>query len=711
MKLPRFWCVVSVVAVLAGGVASAAPAARPVMAGEVRRALAAAAPEEDLSVIVTLRAQADLSSVADASADARLQHVIELLRSTAEETQGPILDLLSLLASRGLVRDVTPFWVFNGIAFTGRPRAVQELANRPDVRAVTMDETLLGPVTEGAGAPEPNVSLVNAPALWDLGFMGAGVVVANMDTGVDAGHPDLAASWRGGANSWFDPNGEHPTVPFDANGHGTQTMGVMVGGSTGGTAIGVAPGARWIAAKIFDDTGVAEVSDVHAGFQWLLDPDGDPGTSDAPDVVSNSWTFGDTACHLDFQLDLTSLRAAGILPVFAAGNLGPGSGTSTSPGNNPEAFAVGATDGSDAIWPGSSRGPSSCGGPSTTFPELVAPGVDVRTADLFGGYATVTGTSLAAPHAAGALALLLQAFPDLTADAQQAALEAGALDLGASGPDATFGHGRLDVLASYDWLEAGGDPPTSLLRFSLEGPGPHTVGTLADVRGEDVVGFDGSSFGLTFDGSDVGLAGFDLDAVAVLDADTLLVSLDRAGVVGGLSADDSDVLRFDATSLGETTAGVFAFYLDGSDVALTTDAEDVDAVEVLADGRVAISTRGRAKVGKLTGENEDLLALTPRALGGTTSGTWAMLFDGSDVGLTADAEDVDAAAIDASGNMWLSTIGDLSVTGLVAFDEDVVRCLPSSLGPVTACAFGPAPVFYGSAWGLGPNDVDAVDAA
>ena len=228
--------------------------------------------------------------------------------------------------------------------------------------------------------------VINAPALWQLGFQGQGVVVANMDSGVSVSHPDLAAQWRGGTNSWFDPYGEHPTSPSDLTGHGTATMGVMVGRDAGGTNIGVAPLAQWIAVKIFDDQGQATATAIHLGFQWLLDPDGDPSTPDAPQVVNNSWSIGNTDCDLAFQLDLQALRAADIVPVFSAGNTGPGDATSVSPANNPEAFAVGATDNVDQIYIDSARGPSACGEPATFYPEMVAPGVEIRTTDLCGTY-------------------------------------------------------------------------------------------------------------------------------------------------------------------------------------------------------------------------------------------------------------------------------------------------------------------------------------
>jgi subtilisin family serine protease len=300
-----------------------------------------------------------------------------------------------------------------------------------------------------------------------------------MDTGVDVSHPDLASQWRGGANSWFDPHGEHPAIPTDVNGHGTATMSVIVGGDDGGTAIGVAPAAQWIAVKLFDDNNEATFIDAHLGFQWLLDPDGDPDTPDAPGVVNNSWTFDRSGCRLDFQQDLQALRAAGILPVFAAGNFGPLAATSASPANYPSAFAVGAVDLDDHILIDSSRGPSACEEDEAIFPEIVAPGVGIRTADLQGGYTLETGTSIAAPHAAGALALLLGAYPDLSVDTQERALFEAAQDLGPSGPDNDYSYGRLDALASYLWLNCRGNCDVYLPIVSVSASLSETQGSPA----------------------------------------------------------------------------------------------------------------------------------------------------------------------------------------------------------------------------------------
>ena len=229
-------------------------------------------------------------------------------------------------------------------------------------------------------------------------------------------------------------------------------MGLIVGGDAGGTAIGVAPDAKWISAKIFSNSGTAELSIVHLGFQWALDPDGNSATADAPAIVNASFSFQlPNDCNTEFEPDVSVLKIAGIAVVAAAGNLGPGAASSASPGNYPETFAVGAVDAGNNPGDFSSRGPSSCDG--TLFPEVSAPGVAVETADLsFGGlpfYINVNGTSAAAPHATGAMALLLSAFPNLKPEEMEAGLEDSALDIGLVGPDNDTGHGLIDVLEAY----------------------------------------------------------------------------------------------------------------------------------------------------------------------------------------------------------------------------------------------------------------------
>ncbi|MEK7785796.1 MAG: S8 family serine peptidase [Chloroflexota bacterium] len=309
-----------------------------------------------------------------------------------------------------------------------------------------------------ASAPlAPNLKIIGVEEAWAHGITGQGIVVALLDSGVDMAHPELAARWRGGSNSWFDPYGEHPEGPVDFNGHGTQMLGVILGGDESGESIGIAPDAQWIAARVFDDRGRATTEAIHQALKWVLDPDGDPATDDTPHVLNNSWSAIGTLCNPEFDGDLRALRAAGILPVFAAGAGGP-----VSPADSPEAFAVGAlaVDG-ESVYFDSAFGPSICGGQEAIYPQVSAPGEAILTTDLFGLYSTLDGTSLAAAHASGALALMLSARPSLTADEQETVLQETAVDLGQPGPDNEFGYGRINIAAAVD--SASAPDPTLLM--------------------------------------------------------------------------------------------------------------------------------------------------------------------------------------------------------------------------------------------------------
>ncbi len=226
---------------------------------------------------------------------------------------------------------------------------------------------------------------------------------------------------------------------------------------------------------------------------------------------------------------------------------------------------------------------------------------------------------------------------------------------------------------------------------------------------EDILQFDGTTWSLFFDGGDVGLASVDVRSFYYLDADRILMSFNTSIMLDGVTFAPTDIAQFDATSLGSVTAGTFSMYFNGVDVELSTSSEYIDALEVLSDGKVLISTVGTPAVTGVTSPaDEDILAFTPTTLGATTSGTWALYFDGSDVGLAdSSMEDVDALDVDASGNIYLSTTGVFSVTGVSGDDEDVFICAPTSLGSVTACNYFSSLYFDGSTWGLTSNDMDA----
>ncbi|HZM25661.1 MAG TPA: hypothetical protein VFC02_28180, partial [Anaerolineales bacterium] len=196
-------------------------------------------------------------------------------------------------------------------------------------------------------------------------------------------------------------------------------------------------------------------------------------------------------------------------------------------------------------------------------------------------------------------------------------------------------------------------------------------GTLSGVSfaDEDVLLFDGTSWSMFFDGSDVGLSGVDVFAFYYLDADSILLAFDSTVTVsvtgGNITFAPTDIARFDG-SLGPITTGTFSMYFNGTDVGLDSSSDYIDAIDILSDGKLLISTRGNPTVPGPTGlADEDLLRFTPGTLGNTTSGAWDLYFDGSDVGLSTNSqEDVDALDVAANGDIYLSTLGDFSVTGV-----------------------------------------------
>jgi serine protease AprX len=288
-----------------------------------------------------------------------------------------------------------------------------------------------GSALEGNGASTPwpladHLAAMDLPRAWQAGYTGRGTTVAVVDSGVDLRVPDLARAFRGGAKDWYDPYGQH-RLPADAQGHGSLVTSLLVGGLRAGAPTGVAPDARFIAARLFDDSGQGRLSAVHRVYQWLLDPDGDASTADAPQVVNNSWGFAQTTDQCDLKLARVwqAYRLVGIPVVFAAGNDGPYPRTSMSPANNPGVISVGALDAAGALARQSSRGPSACKseerGEPLPFPTLHAPGLALPALDRMGSSMGVPsrsdGTSFAAALASGALLLMRQADPEAPVDA------------------------------------------------------------------------------------------------------------------------------------------------------------------------------------------------------------------------------------------------------------------------------------------------------
>ena len=224
---------------------------------------------------------------------------------------------------------------------------------------------------------------------------------------------------------------------------------------------------------------------------------------------------------------------------------------------------------------------------------------------------------------------------------------------------------------------------------------------------EDIMSYDTSTgtWSIYFDGSYVGITG-DVNAFALLDDGSLLLSLDSSATVPGLgSVDDSDIIRFVPTSTGTSTAGSFEWYFDGSDVGLSTRNEDIDAISFAPDGRLLISTVGSFSVSGVSGEDEDLIAFTASSFGQTTSGTWSLYFDGSDVGIAS--EDIAGVWVDPDDNLvYLTVASAFSVPGAGGDGATVFICSPSMLGTTTSCTF--SMYWDGSSFDFAGETVDGI---
>lgn len=421
------------------------------------------APYDEVSVIVTMKEMPHPEAFKVYQRNKRDGRLVKALRKHAQITQ---LSFNKYIKRRGL-RKHRDLWHINGMMLKVRADQVRGLAAQPGVVSIRPDSVvpLAIPIFSAPSAVrEWNLNAIHLPELWIAGHTGAGVVIATMDTGVDVLHPDLDGKWRGGSNSWYDPNGEHAT-PFDAVGHGTQVMGLLVGGNASGIRIGAAPDAKFIAAKIFDDSDSTTISAIHSAFQWLLDPDNNPNTQDQPDVVNASWGLpsSNNKCNVEFDTDIRMLQAAGAVVVFAGGNDGPAPATSVSPSSGAGFISTGAVNSDLLISNFSSRGPSPCSG--GIFPSLVAPGEDIYTADLtvakLNSYTTVSGSSFAAPHVAGIVALLAGAFPNLSVNDLENAVIQSTQDSGVTGPDNDYGAGLINGDRAFKILQnrpPGGSP-------------------------------------------------------------------------------------------------------------------------------------------------------------------------------------------------------------------------------------------------------------
>lgn len=414
---------------------------------------------------------------------AKAEAVVSALRETSLRTQFSLTKFLDKMQAEGLVSEYQSFYIVNGLSVTSTKDVMEKIAAFAEVESIKPNRThSLDIVTKTESASlqyqqvnniEWNINHVGAPQVWEeFGLDGSGIVVANMDSGVELNHPALQRKWRGNdvadvSLSWFDPFSSSMT-PIDGHGHGTHTMGTMVGSEENGTnQIGVAPGATWIAARIFDAAGNTTDEGIIAGGEWILAPKdsaGNPHPEMAPDVVNNSW--GNVSAGLDewFRPMVQAWRSAGIFPEFSAGNTRPpynygGPGSIVPPANYPESFATAATDINNNLASFSLRGPA----PYEEYalkPDISAPGVNVRSSVPGGGYeGGWNGTSMSGPHVSATVALMLQANASLTIDAIEEILRETAIPLTDSeyptSPNFGFGYGLLDTYAAVSAVASG----------------------------------------------------------------------------------------------------------------------------------------------------------------------------------------------------------------------------------------------------------------
>ena len=662
---------------------------------------------------------------------------------------------------------------------------------------------------------------IDALEAWEITTGSASTIVAVIDTGVDYNHVDLADNmWVNTgeiAGNGFDDDGngfvddiygydfadnDGNPIPdsFTNEKHGTHVAGTI--GAVGNNGTGVV-GVNWdvqiMSLRFLDESGSGYTSDAVDAVYYAVD--------NGATISNNSWGGGGFSQAMYDAIAYG--QSQGHIFIAAAGNSGTNNDSGPHYPSNYDlanVVSVASTDHNDQLSSFSNYGANTV--------DLAAPGSSIYSTFPGNAYGTYSGTSMATPHVAGAVALVVSEYPDLNYQEVLDRVYDSVDTLGALSGKMVTG-GRLNAAAALANSFGVSVSPTSGLQTSEAGgtasfevvltsaPTENVVipmsssdeseGTVADssitftpsnwdvpqtivISGEDDQDIDGNvdyeislantlsndanynnlnvadvsvtnvdnevspvdfhfsvttngtsigglvvdnediiakmsngTYEFAFDGSDMGLAGLTIDAFMVTGPDTILMSFSGSAGINGLgTVDDSDIIQFTGT-FGSDTSGTLSWFFDGSDVGLTRNGEDVDALTILQDGSLLVSTSGGYSVTGASGADEDLIRFTG-SFGSTTTGTWEIYFDGSDVGLnTSSSEDVDAVAVDNNGNILLSTRGNFSVSGVSGADEDVFVFVPSTLGSNTSGSFQSQLFFDGSSAGLGGTDIFGFD--
>ena len=468
-------------------------------AAEVESGLHAEAQQAGtVDTLIVLGAKAPKSLLrVDGSYLERRRNLVDTLRATAEVSQA---ELRAWLDAQGIA--YRPFWIVNMVEASLTAAQMDALAARSDIEAIKSNRAM--PLQLPADSPEssemplPNqpttplavewgVDRIHAPYVWAAGIRGQGVVVAGQDTGYRWDHPAIKARYRGWnglttnhSYNWHDAIhatgsscGADSTAPCDDHGHGTHTMGTMLGDDGIGNQVGVAPDVFWIGCRNMNAGDGTPATYIEC-TQWFVAPtdasNQNPNPDLAPDVVNNSWgcpTVEGCTTGEEIRTAVENLIDAGILFVAAAGNDGSACSTIFNPpAIYSKTLTIGGTNSSNNMYSGSGRGPVA--GSATNKPDVIAPGQSVRSsvpnyANLANGYySSFTGTSMASPHVAGAAALLMSANPSLKGNPQAIAdlLRSTAVPLTSTTqvcggiPATTFpnpvqGYGQIDVNAAF----------------------------------------------------------------------------------------------------------------------------------------------------------------------------------------------------------------------------------------------------------------------
>jgi len=446
---------------------------------ELKAQINKASPDEMVSCIVIMKETYPY----EAMEAYPIKERIRAYRQIAEMSQRPLIDWLSG-RSDAIVHQ--RFWVLNGIYLEAKPEIILEIARRPDVGWISHNgevhiiaEPGYAPGISSRGIPW-NIRKIMADSCWAAGYTGQGVILGEVDSGVDYTHPALQGKWSG---YWHVASGLPPSsTPYDDNGHGTHCMGTIMGGDGPGPFsedIGIAFNAKFVAAKAISSNGTATYSQALECLQFMAN------LKDSVDVkaVSNSW--GSPYVNDTFFYPITrTYLSIGIVPVFANGN--NGSLGTVIPGNYSTTIGVGATDSTDTIASFSSRGPAPnlppWNDPSTwlrsdwnlTKPQISAPGVAVYSSIPGGGYAYKNGTSMATPHVTGAIGLICQKNPALNPKIIYDIL-VKSVDNPSNGfpySNNNYGWGRLNVWRAVRGTPTSNGPYISIYKKQITDPPP-----------------------------------------------------------------------------------------------------------------------------------------------------------------------------------------------------------------------------------------------